>query len=562
MADNPQTEEQRIRAIQQASAEMASKRGGLVLGADQAHAIGISAALNKLKGIDNLTDKNFISWRQQIIGQLDSIQFNSYLGDHDYENINVGPEINNINRTNLTEFLFSRMDESNSARFRSALTDLEVPLIRQVIRPTAEELAINPNARSRTTGRVVPEFVKGPSHIWKIVKEYHQSNNKASLFLIQSKLNNFQQDYKTSITTHIDAFTELKNEFVNRGGHIDEAHLGRLLLHSLDISHQAEVKYILNHLTPITSRGVIKSLKSYEDNNLNFKLSAKPKSTDIVNNLKLAGNTFKPNTLKPKCTPTKCLGPHPAKECFKKPENRQAEKEWFESKGLKPPNRANLAKAKDPEPPTSEPAGVAAHTSTPTTTRQLHYVFMAYGNEVNLVHPKFEAIWDTGASSHMFNDYIFFKNIKNNSQTHSPIMTAGTEELSVEVKGDVMLKGVTIETITLQDSLYIPSLRNNLIAAGALKQKGATEIQNPSDPGKFIIAFNGETFLRGRYVNNLMVVTIEPVSNSFNTIQLETPQADQSNLSTDHNQLGHLNPTYLKKTVGEKDDPDQICDTC
>ncbi|KAI7939398.1 hypothetical protein MJO29_014134 [Puccinia striiformis f. sp. tritici] len=76
---------------------MASKRGGLVLGAEQAHAIGISAALNKLKGIENLTDRNFISWRQQIIGQLDSIQFNAYLGDHDYENIDVGPEINDIN---------------------------------------------------------------------------------------------------------------------------------------------------------------------------------------------------------------------------------------------------------------------------------------------------------------------------------------------------------------------------------------------------------------------------------------------------------------------------------
>ncbi|KAI7939399.1 hypothetical protein MJO29_014135 [Puccinia striiformis f. sp. tritici] len=160
------------------------------------------------------------------------------------------------------------MDETNSARFRSALIDLEVPLIRQVIRPTEEELAINPNARSRTTGRVVPEFIKGPSHIWKIVKDYHQSNNEASLYLIQSKLNNFQQDYKTLITAHIDAFTELKNEFVNRGGHVDEAHLGRVLLHSLDNSHQAEVKYILNHLKPITSRNVIKSLKTYEDNNL------------------------------------------------------------------------------------------------------------------------------------------------------------------------------------------------------------------------------------------------------------------------------------------------------
>ncbi|KAI7967712.1 hypothetical protein MJO29_000989 [Puccinia striiformis f. sp. tritici] len=310
---------------------MASKHGGLVLGADQAHTNGILAALNKLKGIEDLTDNNFISWHKQVI-------------------------------------------------------------VQQVIQPTDEELEANPNARPHTTGRLVPEFLKGPAHLWRIIEDYHQSDNKASLYLIQSKLNNFQQDYKTSITTHLDVFTKLKHELVNRGGHVNESHLGRLLLHSLDNSHIAEVKYIINNLKPITSRGVIQPLKSYKDNNSNFGVSAKSKNTNTINNLKLAGNTFKPNALKPKCTPTNCLGPHPAAECFEKPENQKAEREWFESKGLPPPNCANLAKAIQVKPPASEPAGTAAHTSSPITPKQQHYLFMAYSNKVNLVHSKFEAI--------------------------------------------------------------------------------------------------------------------------------------------------------------------------
>ncbi|KAI7946883.1 hypothetical protein MJO29_011410 [Puccinia striiformis f. sp. tritici] len=188
------------------------------------------------------------------------------------------------------------MDETNSSRFRATLEDLEIPVIRELIHPTEEELAANPNARPRATDRLVPEISKQPAHLWTMIKEYHQSDNEASLYLIQSKLNQFQQDYKTSITTHLDNFTALKHEFINRGGYVDESQLGRLLLHSLDNSHVLEVKYILSHVKPITSRTVIAALKSYEDNNQNLKASSKVKNTDIVSNLKLAGNTFKPRT--------------------------------------------------------------------------------------------------------------------------------------------------------------------------------------------------------------------------------------------------------------------------
>jgi hypothetical protein len=95
----------------------------------------------------------------------------------------------------------------------------------------------------------------------------------------------------------------------------------------------------------------------------------------------------------------------------------------------------------------------------------------------------------------MFNNYVFFKNVNNTAQTQHLIMTAGAEELKVEASGEVALKGVTIDRFTLKNFLYIPALRNNLIAAGALKQKGEIEVTNPNDPSKFIVAFDNETFL-------------------------------------------------------------------
>jgi hypothetical protein len=124
----------------------------------------------------------------------------------------------------------------------------------------------------------------------------------------------------------------------------------------------------------------------------------------------------------------------------------------------------------------------------------------------------------------------------------------------VKASGKVKLKGVTIEKFMLQNVLYIPALRNNLIAAGAI------EVIDPSNSNKFIVTFDDKTFLCGRYINNLMVVQIEPVSN----IPILTHPENDTNLiayNTDHNWLGHINPSYIQKKIGSNK-PDDICDTC
>jgi hypothetical protein len=543
-----------------------------VLGADQAHAFALSATLNKIKGIDNLTNNNYLSWSKQVKGALGIIFFDQYLLDTNFEDFTVGNKINDINKRCILKFLFSQMDETNGTRFQAAILDIEMPLVCEMIPPTDEELNQNPDAES-SPGDLVPSSIRGPGHLWKLVKEFHQSDNEANLYLIQARIEKFQQDYKTPLSTHLDGFAQLKNEFLRRGGHIDESHLGRRLLHSLHSSHTNKVRHILRTIKPITSRAVVTTLKQYKDENDEFKFSSTGKLSDGINNLKLAGNTSRqPNPPRQKCTPNHCVGPHQAEKCFKRPENAKAEREWFEKRGLNPPgrhlNNANNTSANpgqtDQERPseTNTPAGVANNVNSIVAPKKKIYVFVAFGNEVNLVHPTFEAIWDSGASSHMFNNYAFFKNVKNTSLPHDAIMTAGSEELKVEACGKVVIKGVTIKKFTLRNSLYIPTLRNNLIAAGALKQKGAIKVAHPSDPLKFIIAFDDKTFLRGRYVNNLMVVTIEPVSNlPSNTPKIEL-KTDNLASHTDHNRLGHINPIYLSKTTGGKEKDVGICDTC
>jgi hypothetical protein len=83
-----------------------------------------------------------------------------------------------------------------------------------MIQPTEEDLEANPEAQP-TPVRLVPSMNQGPGHLWAIIKEFHQSNNKSNLFLLHSKIEKFQQDYKTSISAHIDKFTKMKNKLLH-----------------------------------------------------------------------------------------------------------------------------------------------------------------------------------------------------------------------------------------------------------------------------------------------------------------------------------------------------------
>jgi hypothetical protein len=90
-------------------------------------------------------------------------------------------------------------------------------------------------------------MICSPGHLWAIVKDFHQTNNKANLYLLQPKIEKLQQDFKTSISAHIDAFTQLKNKLLHRGCHVDESHLGRQM---------SACYYVRANLTKVTYKQI------------------------------------------------------------------------------------------------------------------------------------------------------------------------------------------------------------------------------------------------------------------------------------------------------------------
>lgn len=187
-----------------------SNQGSLILGNNQAHTFAMSSTLNKIKGIKNLTNKNYTLWAKQVLGELNVIYFDTYLLDIYNEDYSVESGVNVINWKCLLEFMFSCMDNNNAFRFQSALTEVESPLVQEMIQPTEEDIEANPEAHPRP-GNLVPEMICGSGDLLKIMTEFHQADNKANLYLIQAKIKNFHQDFKTPISAHLNKFYKLKS---------------------------------------------------------------------------------------------------------------------------------------------------------------------------------------------------------------------------------------------------------------------------------------------------------------------------------------------------------------
>ncbi|KAL0461375.1 UNVERIFIED_CONTAM: Retrovirus-related Pol polyprotein from transposon RE2 [Sesamum latifolium] len=107
--------------------------------------------------------------------------------------------------------------------------------------------------------------------------------------------------------------------------------------------------------------------------------------------------------------------------------------------------------------------------------------------EANLVENKTDWILDTGASKHFCSNKELFQDFKEAANGECVFM-GNSATVGVLEKGKVLLKLTSEKTLDLQDVLYVPSLRRNLIS-GSLLNKVGLKIVLEAD--KVIITRNG-----------------------------------------------------------------------
>ncbi|KAL0304022.1 UNVERIFIED_CONTAM: hypothetical protein Sradi_6270300 [Sesamum radiatum] len=129
-----------------------------------------------------------------------------------------------------------------------------------------------------------------------------------------------------------------------------------------------------------------------------------------------------------------------------------------------------------------------AQTTPQVNLAETEEVIAAVVVEANLVENKSDWILDTGASKHFCSNKELFQELKEAADGECVYM-GNSATAGVLGKGKVLLKLTSGKTLALQDVLYVPSLRRNLIS-GSLLNKVGLKIVLEAD--KVIITKNGD----------------------------------------------------------------------
>ncbi|KAL0407798.1 UNVERIFIED_CONTAM: Retrovirus-related Pol polyprotein from transposon TNT 1-94 [Sesamum radiatum] len=180
-----------------------------------------------------------------------------------------------------------------------------------------------------------------------------------------------------------------------------------------------------------------------------------------------------------------------------------------------------------------------AQTTPQVNLAETEEVIAAVVVEANLVENKSDWILDTGASKHFCSNKELFQELKEAADGECVYM-GNSATAGVLGKGKVLLKLTSGKTLALQDVLYVPSLRRNLIS-GSLLNKVGLKIVLEAD--KVIITKNGDFIGKGYLADGLFVLNTMPfVSNKSisNSAYIES-------VNIWHGRLGHVNFDSVKR---------------
>lgn len=252
-----------------------------------------------------------------------------------------------------------------------------------------------------------------------------------------------------------------------------------------------------------------------------------------------------------KCSETVCVGPHPSKECWSKPENfekrerflarRQNQSSAISSYPASQP-KTQISGIKKVSRPSANAASSDSHLSFHTSYKEIDQEASAVTSEDGKW-----ALHDTSATHHIFKDRKYFLDSSFvSSETPNKQLKLAGGGVSSNVKGHstVKLKAGNGTAFELTNCLWVPEISRDMVAGGLLKKKGVREIFDDKDPTSFALV-RGTVAIFNGYIgqDNLMNLEISPVSASSTSANSYFADVSSTLL---HRRLGHLSYNYMK----------------
>lgn len=486
----------------------------------------LSAALARFNINVTLSDSNFTDWSPVIMESLQTLCLNQYLTNLAYDKENMTMARHEKLKEILTTWMLSHMDVDNARRSRSHLT-------------------------TYSSGMMTVSY--DPHSLWSFVNSYHCSITEGRLTVITTTLHSLRQGSTDSLTSHLNKFNLVLNEFYKFSGEMSETQATRLLINTLRPEYDTVVKMIFMTVKELTLPKVSALLLESEvqsggwANSAVYRLSSAAASTSSSQPQRRA-----------KCTQSVCVGPHDRSECFELPQNSEKKAAWIAKQEAgqaarsraRPTNDSVVRGIRTVNAPTSSTASMPSfYTSLDVVTIQSETIEASPAVSVSDTSGRW-ALLDTGASHHMFNDESLFvaTTIKpHNNPSQRLKLAGGGVSLAVKATGVVQLKAGDGTVFSLNNCLLVPELAKNLISGGALFKSRAMPVVHDGHDNNFSVVKDNLAVFNGAFVGNLMVVSLDTVSTSFDVNCVTTSANYSSCGSLQHQRLGHASERTVKQ---------------
>lgn len=420
-------------------------------------------ALSKFKLSDNLSDENYITWARSMMQLFRSLEFHNFVLTKNFIDSNLNQEENSKIRFNLTVFILNDLDADNNTRICNHLTDPSDP----------------------------DEIIYDPFECWSELKSHHNRISEDKLEAVTKALYACKIQRGDTLSAFVDKFENLIREFYRLKGELSDAQSARQLLSAIPTLPDNVINNIHDKVDPLTRREVAKYLIKYEERHgwtspaIREAHGASASHTLSTDKTKSGG-----------CSPTVCVGPHMEKNCWSKPENAEKRKAFLiRQRGGKPESDSRMSAStvrgiKKIDRPTANAASLSDafsfHLSFDCEDTEdeiycaLPSVFEeepspSAANTVSSSSSQILGLHDTGATHCMFKDRQLF-----DTSTLTPVedkakrvkLPGGDMSLAVHSRGVAKLKSGDGTPFTIKNTLYVPSLSQNLISGGLLKRQG------------------------------------------------------------------------------------------
>lgn len=250
-------------------------------------------SMSKYKVLDDLTDSNYPTWSQSIKEVFMSMRLIKFLKVENYKDPSLSEETNEVTSFNITTYILNRLDAHNNTQTRNHLTDPADP----------------------------SEILYDPFKCCSYLQKRHNEITEDKLTAVTRALHKCKILKSDSLSMYLDKFKNLVREYYYYCGQMPDTQTARMLIMSITSLSETTVESIYATVTPLTRKGVSDYLRLYEQRH-EWSSTAIREANGVgsVNSVKKISGS--------RCSETVCVGPHPEKECWSKPENRE-KKESF-----------------------------------------------------------------------------------------------------------------------------------------------------------------------------------------------------------------------------------------